>query len=583
MTHTTMNPPRTNRFRNLRYVLVGLSLCATLVAFYYTEELWRGKRAWENCQRAMEAQGVDFNWTNFIPAPVPANENFFAVPEMQRWFVGRGPTELTKKMPDAFNWWTNRMVVAKLAIGRAGSPAPDGYSVLRWDEPSARGEAARLLTNAVGPVANASRSPYDVGFMIRRLEEIRPARIFLQCETAPTEKELKEFLPDSIFVHPHDIPGKEALKFEPTGSGTYEVSLPVLETADDYLSLTKPLEPQFALIRQAMERPSARMDGNYTVPSEIPIPNFVTVRAVAQTLASRAQCHFLLGQPEEALRDLTLLHDMCHPIMEQNKPMTLIGSMINVAVNGLYADTIADGIQFHAWHEPQLAALEQQLKQVKLLGPIEQSFKMETVFLGGYLPNVTVEQLADLIHERTTREPASSWDHWKNLMLARLVPRGWIYQNAVASVTLRPNVIAAVDPANEIVFTDKLAAFEQSKHALFSHWSPDTFLGDPMAPNFSRACQKTARSQTKINQTLIVCALERYHLAHGQYPETLDALKPACIDTLPHDVIGGGPLHYRRDADGTFLLYSIGWNACDDGGVQGQSGTDGDWVWPYGP
>ncbi len=578
-----MNTPRTNRFRFLRYGFVGLGLCVTLAAFYYTEELWRGKRAWDNCKRTMEGQGVDLNWADYVPAPVPADENFFAVPEMQQWFVGRGPTELSKKTPTDVNWWTNRMVVAKLSVGQPGSPAPNGYAVLRWNASSARGEAARLLTNAVGPTANAPRSPFDVGFMIRRLEEIRPARIFLQCETAPTEKELKEFLPDSILVHAHDIPEKEALKFEPAGSGAYDVTLPVLETTDDYLSLTRPLEPQFAVIRHAMQRPSARMEGNYTVPNEIPIPNFVTVRAVAQTLASRAQCDFLLGQPEEALRDLTLLHDMCPPIMEENKPMTLIGSMINVAVNALYADTIADGIQFHAWREPQLVVLEEQLKQVKLLGPIKQSFKMETVFLGDYLPNVSVEQLADLIHERTTREPANSWEHQKNLMLARLVPRGWIYQNAVASINLRPNVIAAVDPANEIIFTDKIAAFQQSKNALLSRWSPDTFLGDPMAPNFTKACQKTARSQTKVNQAIIGCALERYHLAHGQYPETLAALIPQYIDTLPHDVIGGGQLHYRCCADGTFLLYSIGWDARDHGGVRGKSDTDGDWVWPYGP
>ena len=40
------------------------------------------------------------------------------------------------------------------------------------------------------------------------------------------------------------------------------------------------------------------------------------------------------------------------------KPMTLVAAMINVAVTGLYVDTIADGFQKHAWQEPQLAALQ---------------------------------------------------------------------------------------------------------------------------------------------------------------------------------------------------------------------------------
>ena len=64
---------------------------------------------------------------------------------------------------------------------------------------------------------------------------------------------------------------------------------------------------------------------------------------------------------------------------------------------------------------------------------------------------------------------------------------------------------------------------------------------------------------------------------------------------MPHDVIGGQPLKYRRTADGQFVLYSIGWNETDDGGVvvnqksrdrwdESSSKVDisqGDWVWRY--
>ena len=88
------------------------------------------------------------------------------------------------------------------------------------------------------------------------------------------------------------------------------------------------------------------------------------------------------------------------------------------------------------------------------------------------------------------------------------------------------------------------------------------------------------RWSSNINQALIACALECYHLAHGEYSETLDALIPQFLDKIPHDVIGGQPPHYRRAADGTFLLYSIGWNGRDNGGARGKSNTDGDWVWP---
>lgn len=83
-----------------------------------------------------------------------------------------------------------------------------------------------------------------------------------------------------------------------------------------------------------------------------------------------------------------------------------------------------------------------------------------------------------------------------------------------------------------------------------------------------------------VNQARIACALGRYHLAHDEYPETLNALVPQFIATIPHDVIGGQPPHYRRTADGTFILYSIGWDGRDNGGASRKTDAEGDWVWP---
>jgi len=73
-----------------------------------------------------------------------------------------------------------------------------------------------------------------------------------------------------------------------------------------------------------------------------------------------------------------------------------------------------------------------------------------------------------------------------------------------------------------------------------------------------------------------------YYLVHGDYPETLDALVPQFMEKIPRDIIGGKPLHYRRTDNGKFLLYSVGWNETDDGGVvnlrEGSHWTGKQWV-----
>ncbi len=119
------------------------------------------------------------------------------------------------------------------------------------------------------------------------------------------------------------------------------------------------------------------------------------------------------------------------------------------------------------------------------------------------------------------------------------------------------------------------------------HFSPYKILERLLLPALGNVVKKFAYAQSSVDLARVAIALERYRLVHGEYPESLDALAPQFIEQVPHDVIGGGPLHYRLTNDGQFVLYSVGWNERDDGGVVGltKGGTvdrdQGDWVWRY--
>ena len=111
------------------------------------------------------------------------------------------------------------------------------------------------------------------------------------------------------------------------------------------------------------------------------------------------------------------------------------------------------------------------------------------------------------------------------------------------------------------------------------------FVGFLM-PALSKAVQRTAFAQAAVDEAAVACALERHRLAHGAYPDSLEALAPQFIAQVPHDVITGQALKYRRAADGQYVLYSVGWNEKDDGGVvamndsgKAMDAENGDWVW----
>jgi hypothetical protein len=569
-------------WRTARRATIALACFVTFIALVYTEEDWRGKRAWKQCKAELEAKGAILDWSAFIPPPVPDEQNFFKAPgiDESNW-VGRGGTALSKRFYEALskaNEHSNALLIAEVVVVPPGSEA-----LLRLDDTNTPVQARKLIEDTLG-----STLPSALGFTLvaRPLEGIRPARITLSASHTITTTDLVNLFP--MLNNPsYASSWQNPLRIERAGTDSFHMALsPPPESADDRLARSESLNGEFNTIRAALKRPYARMDGDYTQPYAIPIPNFIMMRALAQTLADRAKCHLLLDHPAAALGDLTLLHDVCHVLEAKptGQPMTLVAAMIDVAITGLYASTIAEGFQLDAWREPQLIALQQQLAQTDLLPIITESFLDGRAATAASLENIPP---ADWFEQMTkgNGQDVHVLEMLKNPFFAFLLfaPRGWVYQNMVFGAKLHP-LFEIGDTAKHLVLPE-IAQRDRKEIDARSKWSPYSFLRNIANPNFTKAWQTTAHNQTLVDQAQIACALERYRLACGEYPGTLAALASQYIEKVPHDIIGGQPLHYRRSPDGTILLYSIGWNEKDDGGVAGleSNGNDdlgsGDWVW----
>ncbi|MGD0412594.1 MAG: hypothetical protein ABSC18_12940 [Verrucomicrobiota bacterium] len=561
-----------------RYLLTGLVVFAATIALFYVEENWRGRRAWENCKRELEAKGAHLDWSYYIPPPVPDDQNVFGVPEMQQWFEGRMPTELAKWLSGSPLTGTNSasLVLANLTIGLPGAIPPSGSVVLSWaDTANTPAEASRLIQQALGPVATDPLDPtQSCSFMARKPEELRPIQIFLQCQTAPTEQDLNQLL-----LHFSSHP-KPIVKLEPSGGNSYQVTMLAPTSAADYVARFDKNAPDLAVVRQALQRPYARLAGDYRIFDKIPIRAIVSIRTVSQRLAALAECYLLLGQPEKALDALTFMHQLCRALEAHptGRPSSLVAAMINVAVTGLYASTIEDGMRLHAWKEPQLAALQEQLEAINLRPDVRNAMSFEQAFSCLYAETTPLAELVRLYNSSGKPAQRPGFSFWS------LIPRGWVYQNMVVSANLHQMINEEMFPAGPLVVPHEIesagATVDREVSASLL-WSPFKLLAEMSTPGGCvRAARTTAYNQTMVNQAQIVCALERYHLARGEYPATLENLVPEYIQRIPPDLIGGQPPHYRRTEDGKFLLYSIGWTEKDHGGQSGSNVMkDGDWVW----
>jgi hypothetical protein len=70
----------------------------------------------------------------------------------------------------------------------------------------------------------------------------------------------------------------------------------------------------------------------------------------------------------------------------------------------------------------------------------------------------------------------------------------------------------------------------------------------------------------QLRTTIVALALERYRLAHGVWPSTLDELTPTFLKSIPHGQFDQKPLIYKRLKDGV-IVYTLGADLADRGGM----------------
>jgi len=75
------------------------------------------------------------------------------------------------------------------------------------------------------------------------------------------------------------------------------------------------------------------------------------------------------------------------------------------------------------------------------------------------------------------------------------------------------------------------------------------------------------RNIAQLRTARVGLAIQRYRLATGNLPDTLDALVPTYIDAVPEDPFDGRTLRYEKLETG-FVVYSVGEDRRDDGGKE---------------
>jgi len=362
---------------------------------------------------------------------------------------------------------------------------------------------------------------------------------------------------------------------------------PQSPAADVLLALSK-YDSVIEELRVACRLPASRFPLEYTneSPADILLPHLSALKICSLVLQLRSLAELQNGQSDKALDDVTLALQLTDKI--RTEPF-LISHLVRIAMVQIALQPVWEGLARQQWSEAQLIALDAELAKLSFTADYQLSMRGELGCQDGEVEHLRrhPEELRDLVYDfgDNSNKPRI---YVPERLITRLVPAGWFYENQLRCDRMMVNYFIPVADVSQGIFVPSLA--RQGDAALKADTktaTPFNVLERLMMPAEGNAARKFAYAQASVDLARTAIALERYRLAHGEFPESLDALAPLLVAKVPHDVIGGQPLKYRREASGQFLLYSVGWNETDDGGEVGltKNGSvdtsTGDWVWRY--
>jgi hypothetical protein len=143
-------------------------------------------------------------------------------------------------------------------------------------------------------------------------------------------------------------------------------------------------------------------------------------------------------------------------------------------------------------------------------------------------------------------------------------PEGWLNEDKAGYIGTIQRYIDAVNHPKELPTT--LADIEAAR-AGSSVWNrirnPITNL---TLPAILGVAKRIAATQTILRSLATACAVERYRMAHGRLPATLEDLVPAFLPSVPTDPLTGKPLCYKPSESSSYLIYGTGWDQTDNSG-----------------
>jgi len=242
--------------------------------------------------------------------------------------------------------------------------------------------------------------------------------------------------------------------------------------------------------------------------------------------------------------------------------------------------TLWEALQKHAWTDEQLAALQKEWASASLLAGLPESAAMARANGIAYCasqrqqppppPLPFMQSVSDFANSPTRgwAEMTSSWRESRYRHVGTFEDETALmlyYSELETDLQKALNYQSWADILGSIpIATNSAPGQERVRYTVLAG------LGPP--GGYSRAGQtifiRAAEAETRRRLIVSALAIERYRLKEGILPDSLQQLVPTFAADVPTDFMDSKPLRYRRSNGDGFVLYSVGLDCVDDGGVR---------------
>jgi hypothetical protein len=329
----------------------------------------------------------------------------------------------------------------------------------------------------------------------------------------------------------------------------------------------------------------------------VQLPYLADMRRLALLLAADAQRAAADGDEATVLANIGAALSMSEHLRELP---TLINELVAIAVFNLSLNTTLSLLhdQPEVLSEQSLRDLAHRIAGAHGGGTIQIDIAGERMWFYDMVQRIYTDDGRG--GGRITAEGMQSLNSWQSLASLSQTPESpWYSKAAMPAATLvmanRRDIVAKFDHLMNLAeaegrqplwqrtgMVDGILSDMQTSPIQFTRYWPVVLL----MPAVSQATTNGERLTIQRDATLVAIALELHRRRHGDWPASLDKLVPHLLPTVPVDRYDGQPLRYLV-RDGSPVLYSIGMNRTDDGGLSQQDldrvtrRMDGDWIlWP---